>query len=186
MPTIPLCLTKPSTPGEHDPIVDPKIFQAVQDLLAEQRRSGGSERKTRHNALLKGLISCDHCGCGMTYTWTKKQIGKRAKARARAKNKTERVFGYYSCQKARERGAERCPMPSLPSGTVEEMVVKEIAAICGNPALADKLISRSCSSKGSPTTSARSLEAEAERDVLVERARSTAHRSRGTRSSRPK
>ncbi len=108
-------------PAEHPAIVDPATFDAVQSLLQRQHRSGGSETKTKHHPLLKGLLTCAPCGCGMTYCWSKRGA---------------KIYGYYTCARSRSHGAATCPMPSLPASELERLVVDEIAAICRDPVLA--------------------------------------------------
>jgi hypothetical protein len=62
-------------------------------------------------------------------------------------------------------------MPSLPSETVEDMVVKEIAAICGDPALADNVIAQVVAEQRQVRDRARGhlAKAEAERDALAKK-----------------
>lgn len=112
--------------AEHPAIIDIPTWERVQRLMAVQRASGGAEIRTRHFPLLKGLLRCKSCGCGMTYTYSKRGA---------------RLYGYYACQNARVKGAENCPMPSLPAAEVERLVVEEITEICRDPLLADRVIS---------------------------------------------
>ncbi|MBA3707487.1 MAG: recombinase family protein [Planctomycetes bacterium] len=111
--------------AEHAAIVDVAIFDQVQSLLVSQSRSGGSETKTKHHALLKGLLICGPCNCGMTYCWSRRG---------------PKVYSYYTCARSREHGADTCPMPSLPALELERLVVDEIAAICRDPQLADAVV----------------------------------------------
>jgi site-specific DNA recombinase len=106
--------------GEHPAIVEIAIFEAVQSLLQRQQRSGGSERKIKHHALLRGLLVCAPCNCGMTYCWSKRGT---------------KIYAYYTCDHSRSHGADTCPMPSLPAVELEHMVVDEVATICRDPRL---------------------------------------------------
>jgi site-specific DNA recombinase len=112
-------------PAEHPAIISIEVFDAVQNQLSSQNRSGGAETKTKHIALLKGLLVCDSCKCAMTYWW-----GKRG----------SKVHTYYVCYRSRERGAATCPMPNIPAGTIEKLVIEEIAALCRDRAFADQII----------------------------------------------
>lgn len=111
--------------GEHAPIVDQATFDAVQSLLQRQHRSGGAEARTKHHALLRGLLTCAPCGCGMTYCWSRRGV---------------RFYQYYTCDHSRSHGADTCPMPSLPAAELERLVVEEISAICRDARLADPII----------------------------------------------
>jgi site-specific DNA recombinase len=111
--------------AEHAPIVDQTTFDAVQSLLQRQLRSGGAETKTRHHALLRGLLTCAPCGCGMTYCWSRRGA---------------KFYQYYTCDHSRSHGADTCPMPSLPAAELERLVVEEIAAICRDARLAEPVI----------------------------------------------
>jgi DNA invertase Pin-like site-specific DNA recombinase len=114
--------------GDHPPIIDTPTWEAVQRILAEQGRGGGHERRARHHPLLQGLLTCTHCDCGMTYTWTRSGGV---------------VHAYYSCHRARELGAGTCPMPNLPAEAIEQMVVAEVAALSRHPAMVDLVVARS-------------------------------------------
>lgn len=46
--------------GIHDPILDRKTFDAIQDLMEERRNQYGSTRA--HRSLLGGLLLCKNCG----------------------------------------------------------------------------------------------------------------------------
>jgi site-specific DNA recombinase len=111
--------------GEHPAIVDIATFEAVQQQLASQSRSGGAETRTKHHVLLRGLLRCAPCDCGMTYCYSRRGA---------------KLYGYYACSRSRERRAESCPMPSLPAAEVERLVVAEIAAICRDGMLIERVI----------------------------------------------
>jgi DNA invertase Pin-like site-specific DNA recombinase len=54
-------------PGAQTPIISKKLFDAVQN----KRTSKNPVKYKRHNPLLKGLITCTHCG--KTVTWQKQK-----------------------------------------------------------------------------------------------------------------
>lgn len=111
--------------AEHPAIMDVPTWDRVQHILAAQRASGGAESRTRHFPLLKGLLRCRACGCGMTYTYAKRGA---------------KLYGYYTCHSARVQGAASCPMPTLPAAEIERLVVDEIIGICRDPALAERVV----------------------------------------------
>jgi len=100
--------------GEHSAIVDEEIFHRVQRLLKRNGRSGGKHVRNRFGALLKGLIRCVPCGCGMVPTHAKKG-NKR--------------YRYYVCQNAQSRGWHNCPSPSVPAPELERFVVEQVKAV---------------------------------------------------------
>ncbi len=81
--------------GEHPAIVDDEIFERVQRLLKRNGRTGGKHVRNRFGALLKGLIRCVPCGCGMVPTHATKKGNKR--------------YRYYVCQNAQSRGWRNLP-----------------------------------------------------------------------------
>ncbi len=60
--------------GEHAAVVNADIWQRVQSLLGRNGRTGGAEQV---RALLKGLLHCVPCGCGMSPTHSTKNGNKR-------------------------------------------------------------------------------------------------------------
>ena len=51
--------------GEHEAIVDPGVFEKVQPTLRGNGRTGGSQARNRHGALLRRLLHCKSCGQAM-------------------------------------------------------------------------------------------------------------------------
>lgn len=145
--------------GEHPAIVDLAEYEAVQNQLASQARSGGAETRTRHHALLRKLLVCAPCGCGMTYCYTRRGA---------------KIYAYYLCARSRERRADSCPMPSLPAFEIERLVVAEIAAICRDEQLAGRVIAEAESQHDAAMAEARSRLRDAE--TLAAKAMATARR----------
>ncbi|HNT29938.1 MAG TPA: recombinase family protein, partial [bacterium] len=55
--------------GNHEPIVDKDLFDAVQEVLKQHSRP---RKKNSHKKFLRGLIECGECGCAIT---TERQKG---------------------------------------------------------------------------------------------------------------
>src|SRR6266566_3246791 len=104
--------------GEHEGIVPKALFQKVQDLMGENRRSGGAAARNTHGALLRGLLRCSACDAAMVHGWTRK--GRT-------------LYRYYVCDKAHKRGWETCPTKSVPATRIEEFVVEQIRVIGRDP-----------------------------------------------------
>ena len=104
--------------GEHEPIVDSEMFNQVQTLLKRNGRGGGHAVRSKHNALLQGLLRCAACNCGMSHAYTAKG---------------SRQYRYYVCTRAQQRGWQACPSPSVPAGEIERFVVDQIKCIGRDP-----------------------------------------------------
>lgn len=104
--------------GEHKPIVDAKVFAKVQKLMQQNGRSGGRATRNKHGALLRGLLRCAACNCGMNHAYT---------------SKGNRQYRYYTCHRAQKQGWQECPAPSIPAGEIERFVVNEIKGIGRDP-----------------------------------------------------
>lgn len=100
--------------GQHEPIVEQQIFDAVQLQLKEHGRGKGQRLVNRHNALLKGLLYCPACGYAMVHCPTKKK---------------SKVYRYYVCQTAIKRGHIQCRTGSLPAPKIEAAVIDSIRCI---------------------------------------------------------
>ena len=104
--------------GEHDAIVDAKMFTQAQTLLQRNGRSGGRAVRNKHGALLRGLLRCSACECGMSHAYTAKG---------------SRQYRYYVCTRAQKRGWQECPSPSIPAGEIERFVVDQIKCVGRDP-----------------------------------------------------
>jgi site-specific DNA recombinase len=107
--------------GEHLAIVDEETFQAVQARLKRNGLTGGRAVRNRFGALLRGLLRCVPCGCGMVHNHTTRKGHKR--------------YRYYVCQQAQSRGWRTCPAPSVPAAEMERFVINEIRGLGRDPAL---------------------------------------------------
>ena len=112
--------------GQHQAIVDPEIFERVRRLLRLNHRTGGARVRNQFGALLKGLLHCVPCGCGMMHSHT-------------TKNKTKR-YRYYVCVNAQKRGWHNCPSRSIPAAEIERFVVDQIKAVARDPGLIAKTL----------------------------------------------
>jgi site-specific DNA recombinase len=104
--------------GEHEAIVDSGNFEKAQAILRRNARSGGRAVRNKHGALLRGILHCVPCGCGMSHATT---------------DKGPRQDRYYVCNHAQKRGWQTCPSPSIPAGEIERFVVDQIKAIGRDP-----------------------------------------------------
>src|SRR5262249_52207308 len=101
--------------GEHPAIVDPAVFQQVQEVLQRNGRAGGAPVRSQFGFLLRGPLRCAPCGCSMTPAHPPKQRTRR--------------YRYYTCTAAQKRGWQACPSKSIPAAQIEQFVVEQIRCI---------------------------------------------------------
>ena len=112
-------------PGEHSAIIDPVVFQKVDDRLRHNGLTGGKEVKNKYGALLRGLLHCDACGTAMLHTYTVKNA---------------RRYRYYVCATAQQRGWEACPSKSLAAQQIEDSVVERVRGLAQNPQIVTETV----------------------------------------------
>jgi site-specific DNA recombinase len=100
--------------GEHEPIIESSIFEAVQRQLKKNGRGKGNHLVNKHGAILKSLLRCAACQCAMAHTFTRKK---------------EKIYRYYACINAIKNGRDACPTPNLPAAEIEQAVLEQIRAI---------------------------------------------------------
>lgn len=106
--------------GEHEPIIDPAVFDKVQMTLQKNGRGRGNHLLNKYGALLKGILVCKACNRTMSHTFT----GRGSKR-----------YRYYTCNKAIKKGYKTCPTRSLPAAEIEAAVVDQIRCIAGDAGL---------------------------------------------------
>lgn len=104
--------------GEHEPIVDRKLFDRVQRLLAKNNNGGGPRNK--YGSLLRGILHCGACNCAMSHSYS--QRGNRR-------------YRYYVCTNAQKNGWSACPAPSISAPKIEQFVIEEVRRYGENPAI---------------------------------------------------
>jgi site-specific DNA recombinase len=114
--------------GQHEPIIEQKVFDAVQLQLKEHGRGQGQRLANRHNALLKGLLYCPTCGYAMVHCPTKKK---------------SKVYRYYICQTAIKRGHVQCRTGSIPAPPIEAAVVESLRCIVDDKGLRREIFTQS-------------------------------------------
>ncbi|AUJ65413.1 resolvase [Aestuarium zhoushanense] len=108
-----------SYPGEHEAIIDLRLWEQVHDILQESPRKRANNSRTQTPALLKGLLFTA-TGAAMTPSSTKK--GSR------------RYRYYVSMDLLRNREAPEDGIPRrLPADTVEAAVITEMRRVLRTP-----------------------------------------------------
>lgn len=101
--------------GRHEPIVDPLLFERVQEVIAFRSKSGQRDRVLQH--YLKGILFCDRCERNertsrLIYTEATNRFGNR--------------YGYFLCR-GRQDGL--CDLPYLPVHNVEQAITDHYATL---------------------------------------------------------
>ncbi len=112
--------------GEHEAIVDPEVWQRVQDRLRYNGRTGGRQVRNKYGAVLKGILRCASCDAGMVHTYTQKTPNK--------------LHRYYVCVNAHQKGYDQCPTRSVSAPAIEQAVIAQIHGIASNPGVMDRVV----------------------------------------------
>lgn len=107
-----------SYPGEHDPIVDRKMWDHIQKIMAENYHVRSMKIRQKAHALLKGILRCGHCGKIMGAGHTKRR-GRR--------------YRYYICNNVQRNGYDACPVKSVGAGQIENAVKDHIRMVLRGP-----------------------------------------------------
>ena len=108
-----------SYPGEHEAIIDARLWEQVHDIMGESPRKRANNSRTQTPALLKGLLFTA-TGAAMTPSSTKKG--------------TRRYRYYVSMDLLKNRETSDDGIPRrLPADTVEAAVIAEIRRVLRTP-----------------------------------------------------
>jgi site-specific DNA recombinase len=99
-------------PGEQPALVELKVWQQVQALLAQNGRRRAATQRSSSQALLQGLLRCRPCGCAMTPAHV---------------TRGNQRYRYYTCSAAQKRGWHTCPSKSVSAAVLEGYVLAQIA-----------------------------------------------------------
>ncbi len=104
-------------PGEHEAIIERKLWDKVHTLLKENLAHDGkfSKRVTP----LRGLVRCGHCGGPMTENFTKKTQVKS--------------YRYFICNRDAKRLHKSCPLKRVPAAELEQLLLQEIGTMLAKP-----------------------------------------------------
>ena len=106
-------------PGEHDAIIDTRLWEQVHDIMGESPRKRANNTRTQTSALLKGLLFTA-TGAAMTPSSTKKG--------------TRRYRYYVSMDLLKNRETPEDGIPRrLPADTAEAAVITEIRQVLRTP-----------------------------------------------------
>jgi len=107
-----------SYPGEHEPILDRRLWDQAQRIMADNYHARANKTRQKAPALLKGILRCGHCGKVMGASHTKRR-GRR--------------YRYYVCNHAERNGYDTCPVKSVAAGQIEGAVKDRVRVILRSP-----------------------------------------------------
>jgi len=106
-----------SFPGEHEPIIEPKLWEQVHSLIKGSPHTKRTRQLGRTPALLKGLIF-GPSGTAMTPTHTRKR-GK--------------LYRYYASTDCLKRADTSSPIRRIPAADIEAVVISQIRTMLQSP-----------------------------------------------------
>jgi site-specific DNA recombinase len=105
-------------PGEHEAIIDQRIFDLAQTKLKQNTWTSGNPHRLKMDALLRGMIYCSCCGGGMYSTYSQNR---------------ERRYRYYVCYRSQQKVEGYCNTRSVSAPAVEDAVLESIRRIGVHP-----------------------------------------------------
>lgn len=106
-----------SYPGEHQPIIDRKLWDQVHTILKESPRKRAGNARAQTPALLKGLLFGPD-GAAMSPTHTRK---------------SDRLYRYYISQTAMKQGRSDCPVKLVPAAEIERIIIDQVRVLLQTP-----------------------------------------------------
>jgi site-specific DNA recombinase len=106
-----------SYPGEHQAIIDRKLWDQVHAILKQSPRRRAANARAQTPALLKGLLFGPD-GAAMSPTHTRK---------------AGRLYRYYISQNVMKQGATACPVRQIPAAEIERIVIEQIRSLLQTP-----------------------------------------------------
>ncbi|WP_441267691.1 recombinase family protein [Bradyrhizobium sp. 215_C5_N1_1] len=106
-----------SYPGEHQPIIDRKLWDQVRTILKESPRKRAGNARAQTPALLKGLLFGPD-GAAMSPTHTRK---------------SGRLYRYYISQTAMKQGRSDCPVKLVPAAELERIIIDQVRLLLQTP-----------------------------------------------------
>jgi site-specific DNA recombinase len=106
-----------SYPGEHQAIIDRKLWDQVHAIIKASPRKRAAGAKAQTPAILKGLLFGPD-GAAMSPTHTRKS-GK--------------LYRYYISQSVIKRGTDACPVRQVPAAEIERIVIEQIRSLILSP-----------------------------------------------------
>ncbi len=99
--------------GQHEKLVDEKVFYRVQSML--KARNYGANKARKHMFLLRGLSYCGECGSRITGSYHQNKKGK--------------IYAHYGCQKQQHSKLVACGQGAVQTKEIEKQLQKLVRTI---------------------------------------------------------
>ena len=99
--------------ANHEPIIDPELFERAQLLLQARSDSPRAQAANASDYLLTSFLRCQRCGHGFVGTAAHGNGG---------------TYRYYTCFSRQRHGTARCDQERLPASQLEEAILAETLA----------------------------------------------------------
>ncbi len=106
--------------GEHEAIVERSQWERIQATMKEHNNGAVTRISRSETTPLRGIVFCGHCRSVLTPTYTRKR-GKK--------------YTYFFCQQHARNPEHQCPLRRIPSGELEEMILKLLSGVLQTPTL---------------------------------------------------
>ncbi|QFI73952.1 recombinase family protein [Bradyrhizobium betae] len=106
-----------SYPGEHEAIIDQKLWNQVHAILKQSPRKRANNSRAQTPALLRGLLFGPD-GAAMSPTHTRK---------------SGRLYRYYISQTAMKQGRSDCPVKLVPAAEIERIIIDQVRQLLQTP-----------------------------------------------------
>jgi site-specific DNA recombinase len=113
--------------GEHEAIIDEKIFLKVQQIMRSHACGRGKRRVRNPKYFLAELL---YCSCGEPM----KPLAGR--------NRTGAEYRYYVCRSRRINAADHQDHPRIPANEIEPVVIERVRQICADSKLREEIAIR--------------------------------------------
>lgn len=127
--------------GAHEAIVEKATWDAVQQQLQRNWRSGGGTPRKRWDALLEGLLRCGACEQAMGHHYT---------------TRAGSTHRYYVCQTQQKLGALACPGSRVAAATFEKHVFSQVERAAVERCLLDAAVAPEYARHRAPHDNSRS------------------------------
>ena len=111
--------------GEHEAIIDLDTWNEVQAQLKQGCRMPDLPRN-RYKSLLRGMLHCVVCNAPMIHVPVAR--------------KGQKVYRYYVCTNAHNKGYDKCPSPSIPAKEIERFVMERLVELGSNEHVLDEVM----------------------------------------------
>lgn len=113
--------------GEHEPILEERLFRRVQELLKQNGVTKKSPSQNKHKHLLKGLVRCAACGKAMTPSHS---CGR------------SKSYRYYRCTSVNNLDKSGCSVREVRAEALEGFVVDRLAVLGRDKDLTERVVER--------------------------------------------